>query len=124
MPPAACSTPAQPPEALISRCWIGLRDSVSRVGQEVRENIAGNALDQRVDQPGEHRRHCPGQSDGFVLNVYSSIFFFDSPVTVETPHISMIVTIGPLVFVRTARIHNFRNTSGAGNALNPGASDL
>ena len=86
---------------------IGMWRQPSCVCQEVEENVAGNVFDQWVDQPSEYLRESPAQCDRFVLNIYAPILFFDSPVVVEAPQVTMVVPIATLVFVCTAWIRDF-----------------
>jgi len=70
----------------------------------VGNDVPRHALDQRIDQPREYDRNRAAQRDGLILEIHAPILFLKTPVGIEPPHVSMIVSDGKFVFVRLVEI--------------------
>jgi len=67
---------------------------VASVAEKAHQNVAENAFNERIDEPGQDRRNCAAQLDGLVLNVNAAIFFLHPPIGIEPPHKPAILALG------------------------------
>jgi hypothetical protein len=67
---------------------VGFGNKRTRCTKQVRKGPTRDASQQRIYQPSENCRDAAAQPDRFELDVNATIFFFQTPVAVESPEIA------------------------------------
>src|SRR5262249_48330729 len=59
------------------------------LAQRAVERLFGDGSHERAEQPAETGRHVAGEGEGFTLQVDAAVPFFEAPVGVEAPKITV-----------------------------------
>src|SRR5208282_27232 len=97
--------------------------SCARVGdgstcsaEQARKGSTRDASQQRVYQPADNGGYCAAQPDRFELHVNALIVFFEPPVGVKAPEITVRVIYSQLVLVGLASVLHLGKARGIGTA--------
>ena len=99
------------------------KDSRARGPQHEFERFSRNALDEWSDQPIQAGGNVARQGDRFALNVYAVVGLGKSPVGIQPPQKSAIVSRRQLTFTGFAGILDFGDPRAVRAALRAGCVD-